>query len=65
LIHFEHSPFRSGRLQLKAKLGKLEGDPRVFAAAIIGNGFRELVISARHACNLLIFLSSQLPIFYP
>ncbi len=37
-------------IAIKAKLGKLEGDPRAFAAAIVESGFRELVISARHAC---------------
>ncbi len=37
-------------IAIKAKLGKLEGDPRAFAAAIVESGFRELGISARHAC---------------
>jgi PIN domain nuclease of toxin-antitoxin system len=37
-------------IAIKAKLGKLEGDPRAFAAAIVESGFRELVISSRHTC---------------
>ena len=36
-------------IAIKVKVGKLEGDPREFAAAIPGSGFRELFISARHA----------------
>jgi PIN domain nuclease of toxin-antitoxin system len=36
-------------IAVKAKIGKLEGDPHAFAAAIVERGFRELVISARHA----------------
>jgi len=36
-------------IAIKAKLGKLEGDPRAFAEAIVESGFRELVITARHA----------------
>lgn len=36
-------------IAIKAKLGKLEGNPKEFVAAIDQSGFRELVISARHA----------------
>ncbi len=46
-------------IAIKAKLGKLEGDPRVFAAAIVESGFRELVISARHTCMVY-----ELPLYH-
>ena len=46
-------------IAIKAKLGKLEGDPRAFAAAIVESGFRELVISARHACMVY-----ELPLYH-
>lgn len=36
-------------IAIKARLGRLEGDPKVFVAAIEESGFRELAISARHA----------------
>jgi PIN domain nuclease of toxin-antitoxin system len=46
-------------IAIKAKLGKLEGDPHAFAAAIVESGFRELVISARHACRVY-----ELPLYH-
>ncbi len=46
-------------IAIKAKLGKLKGDPRAFAAAIIESGFHELVISARHACVV-----HELPLYH-
>ena len=39
-------------IAIKVKIGKLEGDPHEFAAAIAGSGFRELLISARHAATV-------------
>jgi PIN domain nuclease of toxin-antitoxin system len=33
----------------KIRLGKLTGDPEVFAAAIEASGFRELPVTAKHA----------------
>ncbi|MGA7875602.1 MAG: type II toxin-antitoxin system VapC family toxin [Desulfoferrobacter sp.] len=36
-------------IAIKSKLGKLEGDPREFVAAIEQSGFHELAISAQHA----------------
>ena len=36
-------------IAIKARLGKLDGDPGEFVAAIDQSGFRELVIAARHA----------------
>ena len=46
-------------IAIKAKLGKLEGDPHAFATAIVESGFRELVISARHACRVY-----ELPLYH-
>jgi PIN domain nuclease of toxin-antitoxin system len=46
-------------IAIKAKLGKLEGDPQAFAAAIVESGFRELFISARHACRVY-----ELPLYH-
>ena len=39
-------------IAIKARLGKLEGDPNEFVAAIDQSGFRELVISAHHAAKV-------------
>jgi len=36
-------------IAIKARLGRLEGDPKEFVAAIEQSGFKELAISARHA----------------
>jgi len=36
-------------IAIKSKLGKLEGDPKEFVAAIEQSGFHELVVSAKHA----------------
>lgn len=36
-------------IAIKSKLGKLEGDPKEFVAAIEQSGCHELVISAQHA----------------
>jgi PIN domain nuclease of toxin-antitoxin system len=41
-------------IAIKARLGKLDGDPSEFVAAIDQSGFRELVISARHAAMVHI-----------
>ncbi len=46
-------------IAIKAKLGKLKGDPRAFAAAIVESGFHELAISARHACVV-----HELPLYH-
>ena len=46
-------------IAIKAKLVKLKGDPRAFAAAIVESGFHELVISARHACVV-----HELPLYH-
>ena len=46
-------------IAIKCKIGKLEGDPRVFATAIVESGFHELVISARHACMV-----NELPLYH-
>jgi PIN domain nuclease of toxin-antitoxin system len=46
-------------IAIKAKLGKLEGDPRAFEAAIAESGFHELVITARHACMV-----HELPLYH-
>ena len=46
-------------IAIKAKLGKLEGDPCAFAAAIVESGFRELVITARYACMV-----HELPLYH-
>jgi PIN domain nuclease of toxin-antitoxin system len=46
-------------IAIKASLGRLEGDPSEFAAAIDQSGFRELAISARHAAMV-----HQLPLHH-
>lgn len=46
-------------IAIKARLGRLEGDPSDFVAAIDQSGFRELVISARHAAMV-----HQLPLHH-
>ena len=46
-------------IAIKSKIGKLEGDPRVFASAIVESGFHELVISSRHACVV-----NELPLYH-
>ena len=40
-------------IAIKTKLGRLEGNPKEFVAAIDQSGFRELVISARHAARCM------------
>ena len=37
---------------IKARLGKIEGDPRALVAAITASGFLELPISAQHAAAI-------------
>ena len=39
-------------IAIKVKIGKLEGDPDEFMEAIKLSGFRELMISARHAAKV-------------
>lgn len=39
-------------IAIKAKLGKLEGDPNEFAEAIGQSGFQEIAITARHAAKV-------------
>ena len=46
-------------IAIKARLGRLEGDPSEFVAAIDQSGFSELVISARHAAMV-----HQLPLHH-
>ena len=46
-------------IAIKIRLGKLEGDPHIFAAAISQSGFHELPISARHAARV-----SELPLYH-
>jgi PIN domain nuclease of toxin-antitoxin system len=46
-------------IAIKTKLGKLEGDPGEFVAAIAQSGFRELLISARHAAMVY-----KLPLYH-
>jgi len=46
-------------IAIKAKIGKLEGDPDEFAEAIEQSGFRELMISARHAAKV-----HELPLYH-
>jgi len=41
-------------IAIKTKLGRLEGNPKEFVAAIDQSGFRELVISARHAAAVYV-----------
>ena len=46
-------------IAIKAKLGKLEGDPRALVAAIVESGFRELAITAHHA-----YMVYELPLYH-
>jgi len=46
-------------IAIKAKIGKLEGNPDEFVEAIKQSGFRELVISARHAAKV-----HELPLYH-
>jgi PIN domain nuclease of toxin-antitoxin system len=46
-------------IAIKVRLGKLEGDPHTFAAAISQSGFHELPISARHAARVY-----ELPLYH-
>ena len=46
-------------IAIKARIGKLEGDPDEFVEAIEGSGFRALVISARHAAKV-----HELPLYH-
>jgi PIN domain nuclease of toxin-antitoxin system len=46
-------------IAIKAKIGKLEGNPHEFADAITGSGFRELSISTHHAAML-----HELPLYH-
>jgi len=46
-------------IAIKAKIGKIEGDPDKFAEAIKESGFRELVISAKHAAKVY-----ELPLYH-
>jgi len=46
-------------IAIKAKIGKLEGDPDVFVEAIEESGFRELMISSRHAAKV-----HELPLYH-
>jgi len=46
-------------IAIKARLGRLEGDPREFVDAIEQSGFKELAISARHAAAV-----HELPLYH-
>ena len=46
-------------IAIKAKIGKLEGNPHDFVVAITGSGFQELPISAHHAAML-----HELPLYH-
>jgi PIN domain nuclease of toxin-antitoxin system len=46
-------------IAIKARLGRLEGDPKEFVTSIEQSGFRELPISARHAA-----LVHDLPLYH-
>ena len=46
-------------IAIKAKIGKLEGDPHEFVAAIDKSGFHELPIMARHAAKVY-----ELPLYH-
>ena len=46
-------------IAIKVKIGKLEGDPDEFMEAIKLSGFRELMISARHAAKV-----HELPLYH-
>lgn len=39
-------------IAIKAKLGKLEGNPNEFAEAIDQSGFQEIAVTARHAAKV-------------
>ena len=39
-------------IAIKAKLGKLEGNPNEFAEAIGQSGFQEIAVTARHAAKV-------------
>jgi len=46
-------------IAIKTKLGKLEGDPVEFVAAMGASGFQELKISAKHAAKV-----HELPLYH-
>lgn len=46
-------------IAIKARLGKIKGDPQRLALAIAGSGFIELPVSARHAARVV-----QLPLHH-
>ena len=39
-------------IAIKARLGKLEGNPSEFAEAIVKSGFQEIAVTARHAAKV-------------
>ena len=39
-------------IAIKARIGKIKGDPAAFSAAIAGSGFRELPVTSRHAASV-------------
>jgi PIN domain nuclease of toxin-antitoxin system len=39
-------------IAIKARLGKLEGNPNEFAEAIVQSGFQEIAVTARHAAKV-------------
>lgn len=39
-------------IAIKSRLGKIDGDPQVLAAAIQASGFQELLVSAAHAAAI-------------
>ena len=39
-------------IAIKARLGKLEGNPNEFADAIVQSGFQEIAVMARHAAKV-------------
>ena len=46
-------------IAIKAKIGKIEGDPDEFVEAIEESGLRELMISAKHAAKVY-----ELPLYH-
>jgi len=46
-------------IAIKARLGKIEGDPEALAAAIEASGFQELSVTTRHAAAV-----SKLPLHH-
>jgi len=46
-------------IAIKARIGKLEGNPDEFVEAIEESGFRELMISSRHAAKV-----HELPLYH-